>query len=81
MVLARKMNMQVRPDLEIFKDKIAEFCKKNHIRKLCLFGSALCDDFEPDSDVDMLVEFDPEHIPGFITLSGMEIELGEIMGR
>ena len=73
--------MQVRPDLEIFKDKIAEFFKKKHIRKLSLFGSALCDDFVPDSDVDMLVEFDAEHIPGFITLSGMEIELGEIMGR
>ena len=73
--------MQIRSDLEIFKDKIAEFCKKNHIRKLSLFGSALRDDFKPDSDVDMLVEFVPEYVPGFITLAGMEIELGEIMGR
>jgi predicted nucleotidyltransferase len=81
LVLARKINMQVRPDLDIFKDKIAEFCKKNHIRKLSLFGSALRDDFKPDSDVDMLVEFNPEHVPGFITLAGMETELGQIMGR
>jgi predicted nucleotidyltransferase len=73
--------MQVRPDLDIFKDKIAEFCKKNHIRKLSLFGSALRDDFKPDSDVDMLVEFNPEHVPVFITLAGMETELGQIMGR
>ncbi len=73
--------MQIKSDLEIFKDKIAEFCKKNHIRKLSLFGSALRDDFKPDSDVDMLVEFIPEYVPGFITLAGMEIELGKIMDR
>jgi hypothetical protein len=46
-----------------------------------LFGSALRDDFKPDSDVNVLVEFDPDHIPGFITPAGMEIELGEVMGR
>ena len=73
--------MQIRSELEIIKDKIAEFCKKNHIRKLSLFGSVLRDDFKPNSDVDMLVEFVPEYVPGFITLAGMEIELGEIMGR
>ena len=73
--------MQIGSDLEIFKDKIAEFCKKNHIRKLSLFGSALRYDFKPDSDVDMLVEFDPDYVPGFITLAGMEIKLGEIIGR
>jgi predicted nucleotidyltransferase len=73
--------MQKGLDLEIFKDRIAGFCKKNHIRKLSLFGSALRYDFKPDSDLDMLVEFDPEYVPGFITLAGMEIELGEIMGR
>ena len=73
--------MPARSNLDIPKDKIAEFCKKNHIRKLSLFGSALRDDFKPDSDVDVLVEFEPDHIPGFITLAGMEIELGEMMGR
>jgi hypothetical protein len=73
--------MPAGANLKIPKDKIAEFCKKNHIRKLSLFGSALRDDFKPDSDVDVLVEFEPDHIPGFITLAGMEIELGEMMGR
>jgi predicted nucleotidyltransferase len=48
---------------------------------LSLFGSSLRDDFGPESDVDMLIEFDPDHIPGLITLAGMEIELSGILGR
>jgi predicted nucleotidyltransferase len=63
------------------KDKIEGFCKKNHIRRLSLFGSVLRDDFRPDSDVDVLVEFDPVHIPGLIRLAGMEFELSDILGR
>ena len=63
------------------KDKIAAFCKRNHIRKLLLFGSALRGDFNEKSDVDFLVEFEPEHIPGLIRLAGMENELTEIIGR
>jgi hypothetical protein len=45
--------------IELPKEKIAEFCKKNHIRRLSLFGSFLHSDFKPDSDIDFLVEFDP----------------------
>ena len=67
--------------MRIPKDRIAEFCRKNHIRRLSLFGSGLRDDFTNESDVDLLVEFDPDHIPGLITLSSMEIELSEILGR
>ena len=67
--------------INIPKDRIEEFCKRHHIRKLSLFGSALRDDFSPESDLDILVEFDPAHIPGFIRLAGMEIELTEILGR
>jgi len=67
--------------IDLPKDKIAEFCKRNHIRKLSLFGSVLHGDFGPDSDIDFLVEFDPAHVPGFITLAGIEIELSEILGR
>lgn len=63
------------------KEKIAEFCRRHHIRKLALFGSALGDEFRPDSDIDLLVEFYPEHIPGLIRLAGMEIELTKIVGR
>ena len=67
--------------INIPEGKVAEFCNRNHILKLSLFGSCLHDSFRPDSDVDILVEFEPGHIPGFITLSGMEIELSEIFGR
>ena len=63
------------------KEKLAEFCKRNHIRKLSLFGSALQGNLRTDSDIDFLVEFDPEHIPGLIKLAGMEIELSKILGR
>lgn len=51
------------------------------IRKLSLYGSTLKGDFTSDSDIDFLVEFHPDHIPGLITLAGMEIELAEILGR
>ena len=70
-----------RIQIDITHEKIAEFCRRNHIRKLSLFGSVLRSDFGPDSDVDVLAEFEPGHVPGFITLAGMEIELGEIIGR
>jgi predicted nucleotidyltransferase len=66
---------------DIPQDKIEAFCKKNYICKLSFFGSALKDDFRPDSEIDILVEFYPDHIPGLIKLSGMEIELSEILGR
>jgi len=67
--------------IEFPKEEIEEFCKKHYIRKLSLFGSALRDDFAPESDLDILVEFDPSHIPGLIRLAGMEIELTGLLGR
>ena len=67
--------------IDINQEQIAAFCQEHHIRKLALFGSVLRSDFRDDSDVDFLVEFDPEHIPGLLTLAGMEIELSEIVGR
>lgn len=73
--------MVKRAQIKIPKKKIEEFCKKHHIRKLSLFGSVLRDDFRSDSDVDVLVEFDPNHIPGLIRLAGMEFELSKILGR
>jgi predicted nucleotidyltransferase len=63
------------------RSKISAFCRKNHIRKMSLFGSALTGKLRPDSDLDFLVEFDSGHIPGLIRLAGMEIELGRILGR
>jgi len=67
--------------IDIPKERIAEFCRQNHIRRLALFGSVLRDDFGPDSDVDVLVEFEPDARVGLLRLAGMEIELGELMGR
>jgi len=59
---------------------IAEFCRRHHVRRLALFGSVLRDDFGPDSDVDVLVEFQPGHVPGFAFFE-MEQELSRILGR
>ena len=67
--------------ISIDRQKITEFCHRHHIRKLALFGSVLRDDFRLDSDVDVLVEFEPKHTPGFIRLSGIELELSAIFGR
>jgi hypothetical protein len=66
--------------ISVDREKIAEFCRKHHIRRLALFGSVLSDDFGPDSDVDVLVEFEPGHVPGlgFITI---EAELSSLLGR
>ena len=60
--------------------KVAEFCRKHHIRKLALFGSVLRDDFSNDSDIDVLVEFEPDHIPG-LSFFAMEEELAKILGH
>lgn len=65
--------------IPIDRDKIAEFCRRHHIRKLALFGSVLRDDFQPDSDVDVLVEFEPGHVPGLRFIQ-MQDELSTILG-
>lgn len=62
------------------RDAIAAFCRRHHIRRLSLFGSVLRPDFRPDSDIDVLVEFDPQHVPGFIHLSQIEDELSALLG-
>jgi len=66
--------------IELPRDKVAAFCKRNRIRKLSIFGSALRGDFRPDSDVDVLVEFEPGHVPG-LAFFAMQNELSEILGR
>ncbi len=60
--------------------EIAAFCVKHHIVRMWLFGSVLRDDFTPESDVDVLVEFDPAHIPG-LAYFGLADELADILGR
>ncbi|HNR12799.1 MAG TPA: nucleotidyltransferase family protein [Thermodesulfobacteriota bacterium] len=63
------------------KDAIAEFCRRHHIRKLSVFGSVLRGEATPESDLDILVEFDKQHVPGLLRLAGMEIELSELLGQ
>ena len=63
------------------RERIDDFCRRHHARRLSLFGSVLREDFGEESDIDVLVEFEPGHVPGLIRLAGMEIELGEILGR
>ena len=67
--------------IEIPTGKIAAFCRRNRIRRLALFGSVLRDDFAPDSDVDVLVEFEIGARVGYLGLARIETDLGEILGR
>ena len=67
--------------IEVPQDRISEFCKRNHIRKLSLFGSVLRGDFREDSDVDVLIEFESGHGTGYFGLARMERELSSIIGR
>lgn len=66
--------------IDIPNDRIAEFCLRHRIRRLSLFGSILRDDFRSESDVDVLVEFEPDARTGF-AFFGMQDELSEILGR
>jgi len=62
-------------------EAISDFCRRNHVLRLSLFGSVLRDDFRPESDVDVLVEFEPAGVPDFFELVGMKEELASIFGR
>ena len=62
-------------------ERIAAFCEKYHVVKMWLFGSVLRDDFTPESDIDVLVEFDPEHIPGWEFYGRWPKELEAIFGH
>ena len=68
-------------NIQVPESEIADFCRRHHIRKLSLFGSVLRDDFGPDSDIDVLVEFEQGHTPGLMRLAGMEIELSGLLGE
>ena len=67
-------------NVTVRKEQIAAFCGRHHIRRLAIFGSALRDDFGPESDVDVLVDFMPGHVPGFFGLFEMEEELSGLFG-
>ncbi len=67
--------------VEEARPKLRELCRKHCIRRLSLFGSILRDDFGPESDIDVLAEFEASHVPGFIRLAGMEMELSTLLDR
>ena len=69
-----------RPSLDLLRPRIADFCRHRHIRKLAIFGSILRPDFRPESDIDILVEFEAGHIPGLAFFT-MEEELSALLEK
>jgi predicted nucleotidyltransferase len=67
--------------ISIDREALRAFCRRHRVAKLSLFGSVLRDDFRPDSDVDFLVEFEPEARVGLFHMASMERELSAIVGR
>jgi hypothetical protein len=70
----------MKPRLHVDEAILARFCERHHIRRLSLFGSQLKGGARPDSDIDLLVEFEPGRIPGLLALASMELELSELLG-
>lgn len=68
------------PHLAIAEEHLARFCRKQHIRRLSLFGSVLAGTDRPDSDIDLLVEFEPGCEPGLLGIASMEAELTAMLG-
>ncbi len=69
------------PAIKIPQAQIAELCRQYQVRELALFGSALRDDFGPESDIDLLVEFDPSAQVGLLTLTRLQRELAALFQR
>ena len=67
-------------NIAVDQERLAAFCRQYHIRRLALFGSVLRADFRPTSDIDVLVEFEPGHVPGLFGIARMERELSAIFG-
>lgn len=67
--------------IQLPRDKIAAFCHRHRIKKLSLYGSILREDFTASSDIDVLVEFEPEAEVGFFDIAAMELELSHLLGR
>lgn len=67
-------------NLTVSRESIADFCRGHGISRLAVYGSALRDDFRPDSDVDVLVEFEPGRVPGLLGIARLERELSPLFG-
>jgi uncharacterized protein len=73
--LMERLSQKIKVD----KGRLGEFCRQRHITRLSFFGSVLRDDFAPDSDVDVLVDFEEGHIPGFLRVAQIERELSVLL--
>ena len=71
----------MNPQVSIPRGRLAAFCRNRGIKRLAIFGSALRADFGPESDIDVLVEFEAHHTPGLLGIAGMELELSRMFGR
>ena len=67
--------------ISVSPTELDEFCRRNHVTRLAFFGSVLRDDFRPESDIDVLVEFEPDYVIGYLGLARMQIELSSLLGR
>ena len=67
-------------NVSISQERLVKFCRANGITRLAIFGSALREDFGPESDIDLLVEFAPGRTPGLLGMAGMEIDLSALFG-
>ena len=72
---------EMNPQVSIPKARLASFCRARGIKRLAVFGSALRSDFGPESDVDLLVEFEPGRTPGLLGVAGIELDLSRMLGR
>jgi hypothetical protein len=70
----------MNPLVRVPSEGIREFCRRNHVNRLSLFGSVLTSNFGPESDIDVLVEFEPGRAPGFLRLAALENELSALFG-
>ena len=73
--------VEMNPQVSIPKARLASFCRSRGIKRLAVFGSALRSDFGPDSDIDLLVEFEQGRTPGLLGIAGMELDLSHMLGR
>ena len=64
----------MNPKVVVHEEQIAKFCQERNVKRFAFFGSALCPDFNSTSDIDVLVEFEAEHTPGFFGIARMERE-------
>jgi predicted nucleotidyltransferase len=73
--------MDLRPGTGVDEEVLEAFAHRHSIRTLAAFGSVLRGDFGRASDIDLLVEFEPDHVPGLLTIAGIELELEQLLGR